>query len=245
MKNSIVITLIFLLSIPFINAQDKEKKKEKKKATFAVKVLQNSVAGFYPIFFGNFETNKKFDITTYTIFWTNPSFGNPEANRDLLLETGAGIGFKLFDNKLYLNPSLGISNGKFLSNGKGTRIGEGIVPNLFLVYNQGAFEFEGYIGLYKSIREDNDIDTRDFLLNWAAPGVKVSDRVVLGAFYEYFGITRQQAAGGKPVIYQWLGASIKLKFDNGIALRVSAGPTLKTDIGTADDFYKASIFIPL
>lgn len=246
MKKVILTVLTFVLSFSIIHAQEVEDKneKKKKKATFAAKILQNSVAGFYPIFFGNFETNKNFDITTYTIFWTNPAFGNLEFNRDLLFETGVGIGFTMFDKKLYLNPSLGIVNGKFLSTSKETRLLEGIVPNTFLKYEDHMFDIEFYLGLYKAIRNSRDIDTKDFLLNWAAPGIKIGKRVVAGAFYESFGMTRN-AGGENLLIYKWLGGSLKLKFDNGIALRLSGGPTLKTDIGTANDFYKASVFIPL
>lgn len=245
MKKTISIFLVLFFSLSFINAQEKEKKN---KATFAAKIAQNSVGGFFPIFFGNFETNKNFDITTYTIFWNNPNFGSAQAQRDLLLETGVGVGLKLFNNDLYLNPSLGFTLGKFSAVDKstdlGTRVGNALVPNLFLIYNKGLFELEAYIGHYTALRKDGGVVTQDYLLNWAAPGVKVGKRVVLGAFYESFGVTRADNGGNTPLIYRWLGGSIKLKFDNGIALRVSGGPTIETDIGIRDDFYKASVFIP-
>ncbi|WP_103864195.1 DUF6733 family protein [Aquimarina sp. I32.4] len=241
MKKIIITLCILVLSTYFIEAQEKEKKK----ATFATQILHNSVAGFYPIFFGNFETNKSYDITIYSIFWTNPSFGNLDSGSDLLLETGVGLGFKMFNKKLYLNPSMGISHGKFSSNSEGTKIAEGLVPNLFVAYNDGLFDFEGYIAYYKSLREDDDIVTKDYLLNWAAPGIQVSDRIVLGAFYESFGITRQEDASGSVKIYQWLGGSVKMKFDKGISFRISAGATLTTDVGTSDEFYKVAAFIPL
>ncbi|MFC5045217.1 DUF6733 family protein [Aquimarina hainanensis] len=237
-----IILTIGVVLLAFGSVQSQEKKE--KKATFATQILHNSVAGFYPIFFGNFETNKNYDITIYSIFWTNPSFGNLASGSDLLLETGVGLGFKLLDKSLYVNPSLGISHGKFSSDSKGTKIGEGLVPNLFVAYNKGLFDFEGYIAYYKSLREDDDIKTKDFLLNWAAPGINVSKRVVLGAYYESFGITRQES-GDPLLIYRWLGGSLKLRFDKGISFRVSAGATLKTEAGTADDFYKVAAFIPL
>ncbi|MCH2194265.1 DUF6733 family protein [Kordia sp.] len=46
-------------------------------------------------------------------------------------------------------------------------------------------------------------------------------------------------------MYQWFGASVKLKFDKNIIFRISAGSTLNTDVGTSDEFYKVSAFIPL
>ena len=79
-----------------------------------------------------------------------------------------------------------------------------------------------------------------------APGINLSKRVVLGAFYESFGITRiEDVDDGDLKIYQWLGGSIKLNLDNGINFRVSAGATIKTDAGTYDEFYKVAAFIPL
>ncbi|WP_299253650.1 DUF6733 family protein [uncultured Aquimarina sp.] len=241
MKKNILTILVCLLIMHASNAQEK---KEENKTTFATKIIHNSVAGFYPIFFGNFETNKNFDITFYTIFWTNPSFGNLPSGSDLLLETSVGLGFKLFDKSLYVNPSFGFTSGKFSSNSTGTKIGEGIVPSLYVNYQKGLIDFEGYISYYKSIREDDGILTKDYLLNWMAPGISVSKRVVLGVFYESFGVTRQEE-GDPLLVYQWLGGSIKLKFDKGIAFRISAGATLNTDAGTSDEFYKVSAFIPL
>lgn len=238
-----IITTILLCSI-FISRVSGQDAKTSKKATFATKIIQNSVAGFYPIFFGNFETNKKFDITMYSIFWTNAAFGNQDTGGDLLLEVAGGLGFKLLDNKLYLNPSLGVSNGKFLSDHPNTKVGEGIIPSLYVNYNDRIIDFEGYLAYYKSIREDDNINTKDFVLNWLAPGVKLGNRVVLGAFYETLDISRAEN-GSKLQIYQWLGGSLKLKFDKGIAFRISAGKTLNTDVGQSDEFYKVSAFIPL
>ncbi len=238
----ITITTVLILCSFLINGQEAQQKPIKK-ATFATKIIHNSVAGFYPIFFGNFETNKTFDITMYSIFWTNTAFGNQNTGGDLLLEVAAGLGFKLFDNTLYLNPSLGISNGKFLSDSPNTKVGEGIIPSLYVNYGDRIIDFEGYFAYYKSIREDDNINTKDFVLNWLAPGIKLSNRVVLGAFYETLDITR--AEGETHVqIYQWLGGSLKLKFDKGIAFRISAGKTLNTDVGQSDEFYKVSAFIP-
>ncbi|AXT59780.1 hypothetical protein D1816_05210 [Aquimarina sp. AD10] len=241
MKKYIILILISILTLCSLNAQETE---EENKATFATKIIHNSVAGFYPIFFGNFETNKNYDITFYTIFWTNPAFGNLQSGSDLLLETSVGLGFKFLNNSLYVNPSFGITSGKFSSNSTGTKIAEGVVPSLYINYQKGLLDFEGYIAYYKSIREDDDIITKDYLLNWMAPGINVNKRIVLGAFYESFGITRQEDADPL-LVYQWLGGSVKLKFDKGIAFRISAGATLNTDAGTSDEFYKVSAFIPL
>ncbi len=243
MKKTIITLSLFLFLVNLTHGQENNKEEKKKKATFAAKIVQNTAAGFFPIFFGNFETNKNFDITMYSIFWTNGAFGNGDGN-DLLFEVAAGLGFKLLDNKLYLNPSLGFASGKWLSNGTGTKVGEGIIPSLYVNYNDTTFDIEGFLEYYKSIRGGGDTKTRDFILNWLAPGVKVGNRVVIGAYYETLDITRNEDGPNNLQIYQWLGGSIKLKFDKGIAFRISAGPNLNTDVGVSDEFYRVSAFIP-
>lgn len=243
MKKLIIILLVLSLPASFAYSQETEKLEKKKKATFATKIVQNTAAGFFPIFFGNFETNKNFDITMYSIFWTNGAFGNGDGN-DLLFEVAAGLGFKLLNNKLYLNPSLGFASGKWLSNDTGTKVGEGFIPSLYVNYNDATFDIEGFLEYYKSIRGNDDIKTRDFILNWFAPGIKTGKRVVIGAYYETLDITRNEDAPNNLQIYQWLGGSVKLKFDKGIAFRISAGRNLNTDVGLSDEFYRVSAFIP-
>ncbi len=242
---SILFTLLILI-MPIVAFSQEDMAEEKKKtATFATKIVHNSVAGFAPFFFGNFQTNHRYSISVYSIFWTNPSFGNLPSGSDLLLETGVGIWYPLLDNSLVLNPGIGLGHGKFSSSVSGTRIAESIIPNLYIKYNKGLFDFEGYIAYYKALRDEGtSAVTKDYLLQWAAPGIKVGSRIVLGLFYESFGITQTEDSADAPVIYQWLGGSIKLNFDKGIAFRFSAGPNLRTDVGTSNEFYKVSSFIP-
>jgi len=243
MKKTIIILSAMLLFTSFTFGQDNTTEEKTKKATFAAKIVQNTAAGFFPIFFGNFETNKDFDITMYSIFWTNGAFGNGNGN-DLLFEVAAGLGFKFLDKKLYVNPSLGFASGKWLSNDTETKVGEGLIPSLYVNYNDDIFDIEGFLEYYKSIRDNDDIQTRDFILNWLAPGIKAGKRVVVGAYYETLDITRNEDGPNNVQIYQWLGGSLKLKFDKGIAFRVSAGSNLNTDVGLSDEFYRVSAFIP-
>lgn len=226
------------------------KEDKPKGAHLAMKVVQNSVAGFSPMFFGAFDTNHKFKVTMYSIFWTNTAFGNQAAGSDLLVETGVGLAFPLLNNKLVVNPSIAFGHGKFFSDVPGTRVGEGIIPSLFTAYHDKIFDVEGYIAYYKSLRDTEEINTQDYLLAIFAPGVNVSKRVVLGGFFESLTIRNQEAMrdteDAKPVnLYNFLGGSVKLKFDNGVAFRFSGGANLKTDIGASSEFYKTSVFIPL
>ncbi|WP_062057655.1 DUF6733 family protein [Aquimarina longa] len=243
MKKLIIIVVALFIQ----NCVQAQEKKEKKKTTFATKIIQNSVAGFSPIFFGNFETNKSFDITMYSVFWTNTSFGNPEKGSDQLLETGVGLGFKLLDGKMYLNPGIGFGHGKFFSDAKGTKVGESIIPNTFVAYHDNIFDVEAYIAYYKSIRDTDNTSSKDLFLFWAAPGINVSKRLVVGGFFEELAFMNLENDDvNKSIqVYRFLGASVKVKLDNGIAFRFSGGANLVTDVGASDEFYKVSAFIPL
>ncbi|MEW7281166.1 DUF6733 family protein [Aquimarina sp. 2201CG1-2-11] len=236
--------LIFALCIQYTFAQ--EEKKEKK-AKFATKIIQNSVAGFSPIFFGSFETNKNFDITIYSVFWTNTTFGTVETGGDQLLETGVGLGFKLAGGNWFVNPGVGFAHGKFLSHTSGTKIGEAVIPNTYTAYHDDIFDIEAYIAYYKSIRDGDATSSRDLFLFWAAPGINVSKRLVMGAFFEELAFMNLENddVNKNIQVYRYLGGSVKLKLDNGIAFRLSAGANLVTDIGASDEFYKVSAFIPL
>lgn len=242
MKRLIIIFLVFFQA-SFIIAQEEQKNK----THFAVKVIQNSVAGFSPLFVGSFETNRNFDITFYSMFWTNTAFGNLESGSDQLLETGIGLGFKLADKKLYLNPGIGFAHGKFFSTVEGTLVGEAVIPNTFVAYHNNIFDVEAYIAYYKSLRNREDISTRDLFLFWAAPGIILNDRVVVGGFFEelaFMGLEDTSGPDENIQVYRFLGGSIKLRMDNGIAFRFSAGANLVTDVGASDEFYKVSAFIP-
>ncbi len=244
MKKIFIISL--MMSVCYVASAQQEPVK-KKKATLAVKMIQNSVAGFSPLFLGSFETNKNFDITFYSMFWTNTSFGNLESGSDQLLETGIGLGFKLLDGKLYLNPGLGLGHGKFFSDVDGTRIAESLIPNTFIAYHDQTFDFEGYAAYYKSIRDSGKLSIRDLFLVWAAPGINVGKRFVLGAFFEELAFMNLENdnVNMNIQVYRFLGGSMKLKLDNGMAFRFSAGANLVTDVGASDEFYKVSAFIPL
>ena len=218
------------------------KKDEKLPATFAVQILQNNAAGFYPLILGSFGLNSKISFTYYGVFWTNASFGTLESGGDLWFEYGAGIGFKAAGGKLFVNPSLGFTNGKFLSGGAQNVIGDGIVPSVFALFNHGHFETEFYLSYYKALRSEGPV-TRDFVLNWVLPGFKIGKHLALGMHYEQFVNTRV-TNGDAASVYQWLGGYVRLTAGKGYSLRISAGKNLY-DGPIAPEFYKISVFLPL
>lgn len=236
MKKSII--LLFVLSFTLITAQ--EKKTEKTKTSFAIMPIHNSGAGFNNVFLGSFELKPKTNLTFYSVFWVNPSFGNQ--GKDLFLETGVGLGFASKDGKLYVNPSLGFGHGKLLSNTAGTKIAESVIPSLFLVYNSGRFEFETYHAYYMSLRGEGN--SQDLMLNWVIPGYKISKHFSFGGFYEHLGQTRVDN-GDTKTLYQFLGGYVKATLNNGVWFRFAAGPNISNDKLNANEFYKIQAFIPL
>ncbi|MEM9686395.1 MAG: DUF6733 family protein [Bacteroidota bacterium] len=244
MKKIISIFVMFAVQFALAQEQDLQEVKEPSKTTFAIDIKHNSVAGFYPVFLGSTGLSENVDLTFYSIFWANSAFGNLQTGSDLFLETGVGLGFKLADDKLFINPTLGFAHGKFLSGSNETLLAEGLIPNLFTLYNTEWFEFEAYLAYYKAIRKGEG-PNRDFLLNWIVPGVKVSKKFSFGAYYEQFVLTRRSDDLQEQSIYQWLGGYVKLTLNNGIWFRFAAGPNLYTDAGTSKEFYKVQAFIPL
>lgn len=238
MKKIISISIVLLCLTFTVNAQEKEEKKSK--TSFAIMPIHNSGAGFNNVFLGSHEIKPKTNLTFYSVFWVNPSFGNQ--GKDLFLETGIGLGYSLADNKLYLNPSLGFGHGKLLSGAAETKIAESLIPSLFMVYNNGNFEFEGYTAYYMSLRGEGS--SQDLMLNWAIPGYKVSKSFSFGAFYEHLGQTRVDV-GDTVTLYQYLGAYVKTTLNNGVWFRFAAGPNISGDRTNSKEFYKIQAFIPI
>ncbi|WP_346882463.1 DUF6733 family protein [uncultured Algibacter sp.] len=241
MKKLAIIAFALLMQVT--QAQEmKSDEKEKKKTSFVIMPIHNSVAGFSNVFLGSYELDEKKNLTFYSVFWNNPSFGGLTGS-DLFLETGVGLGFKL--DKWYINPTLGFGHGKFLSNSTETTVGEAFIPSVLVLYNSKRFELDSYLSLYKSFRKGNGDATRDLLLNWIVPGYKVNDHFSFGAFYESFSQIRTESGENEKHIYQWLGGYVKATLNNGVWFRFAAGPNLATDLGTSKEFYKIQAFIPI
>ena len=236
--------IIIIALVTLQNAFAQSPKKEEKKTSFVIMPIHNSVAGFSNVFLGSMELNKKVNFTFYSILWNNPNFGNISTGSDLFLETGVGLGFKLAQNKLYINPTLGFGHGKFLSQGKETKIAEGFIPSVLVLYNSGRFELDSYFALYKSFRKSEG-PSRDLMLNWIIPGYKVSKRFSVGAFYEQFSQVRTSGDAPTGNIYQWMGGYMKFSMNNGTWFRFATGPNLASEFGTGKEFYKVQAFIPL
>lgn len=247
-----IITITVLMSVGFTAFAQTAEESSERPSTFALSISQENAFGFYPGIFGSFGLNESSDITYYSLFWTNPSFGQPQTtfSSDLWLETGMGYGFDAMNGTAYVNPSLGFTHGKFLSGGDESVAFEGIVPSVIAYFFPGSFDGEIYIGYYGHLRDETPSanaspNTYDFLFYWFYPGIWVSSRVSLGIHYEgvfiNYGQTELESA------YQWLGPYIKLYADGKYTFRFSAGANLVESVNYpyAGEFYKVSVYIPL
>lgn len=235
--------IIVIISLVTTTAFSQSETKEKN-TSLAVNIVHNSVAGFAPVFVGGVQLNDKIDLTFYSIFWTNPTFGTPAGGGDLFLETGIGIGLKPAEG-LFINPTLGVGHGKFMGGGNTTTIAEGLIPNILVLYHKGIFEFETYLAYYKAVRNAGDV-RKDYFLNWIAPGAKLGKHFSIGAYYELFSLTNITSAEAKPHhIYQWFGGYAKLNLGKGRSARLAAGANVSNTEAVGKEFYKMSVFFPL
>lgn len=231
-----------ILLLFFFKAFSQEKK-EILPPTFTITLNMDNAFGFNPAVYGSMGLNEKLSFSFYSIFWTNPSYGTISDGSDLWLETGAGVSFTALGGALFINPSLGFTHGRLLSDSPRGAFMEGIVPNVAAFYEKNKLELELYMGYYKALQNKGDL-SGDYLLYWILPGYRVSNSISLGIHYESFVLT-QVNQGETGVWYRWLGAYINFDVSEQYSFRFSGGTnTVDNDI-YAPDFYKLSVFIPL
>ena len=230
MKKRLQLLLGILISIN-LTAQ------EKAPSTFAIALNQDNAFGFAPGMYGSFGLNENVSLTYYSLFWTR--FNNS-------LETGIGIGFPALDGKAYINPSLGFTHGDILSGTSEKVIGDGIVPNIVAFYTGEYTEAELFFSYYKAIKGVGEGASADFILYWAYPGLRLTEKISAGLHYEQFYLTRNDnnESGSE---YQWLGAYLKFIAGGKHTFRLSLGTNM-TEANQAiysSNFAKLSVFLPL
>lgn len=238
--NTLIKTIFFFLSVTVaVTAQ-----KEKQASTFSIVLNQDNAFGFYPYIQGSFGINAKSSFTFYGILWTNPGFAqgitpNPQLGSDLWLEAGAGYSFNTLNDKLFLNPSLGLTHGKLLSGGT-TKVAEGIVPSLFALFNDGTWEMEFFSAYYQYLR--NGPANSSYFLGWIYPGYIVNKNVSLGVHLENFS---SFAGGASTTLYQWVGGYVKFTVADRYTFRLSAGGNTISQNYYSKEYYKLTSVIPL
>jgi len=237
-----------LLAIPFRLLSQEDTTGSAPEA-FVVVLSQDNAFGFNPSLYGSFGIGKDgswdgISFTYYNIFWTNPSYGTLIDGSDLWLETGVGIGLSVLSGKGYVNPSIGLTHGKLLSDSPRGSFAEGIVPSVTATFNDGRLEGEVFFAYYKALKNKGS-NSGDYLLYWILPGVRVSKRVSLGMHYERFDRIRH-ARGETGNQYAWLGGYLKFNLSNRYIFRFSAGVNSADNGIYSDNFYKlaATIVLP-
>jgi hypothetical protein len=168
---------LLLLCSTTLHAQDEKK--------FSMDVTLNSdiFFGFYPFFAGGYQLSDKLDLTFYGILWsggTGAAWGN-------WTEFGIGIGLPAGPS-LYVNPQIGLLNGS-LTSGLGTPVlGEGIVPNITIGYEQGKAEGELYAGYYLGFNHGNP-NTNTYLHYWLNGGYQLFPFLSAGLHLEHLRFT--------------------------------------------------------
>ena len=213
--------------------------------TFSIVLGLDNAFGFNPAVYGSFglDPESGMSFTYYAVFWTNPSYGTFVDGSDLWLETGAGIGFTSLSDQLYLNPSIGLTHGRLLSDSPRGALAEGIVPSMVAVFKDGIFEAEGYFAWYKALLNKGR-NSGEYLLYWILPGIRVSKRVALGLHYEGFDRIRH-AGGDTGSQYAWLGGYLKFNLSDRYIFRFSAGSNSAKNGIYSDSFYKLAVTVGL
>lgn len=243
---------LFLLMAGMGISQAQEQKPERK---FSVNLSLNQDAffGFYPTVNAAVSLNEKTDFTFYTILWTTPSFGTGGGG-GLWTEFGAGLNLRAAKGALVISPSIGILNGKLLSNGEYSMPFEGIVPSV--TANLGTKRFEGqfYLGYYAAMRKGKVKDGNEyedaavqnnFLHYWINAGVKTGGPISLGVHFEH--LRSNPSVGASSDVYQWLGPYVQFMTPKGHGLRFTGGAdiTSRTPDTEQNGFYKLSAFFNL
>jgi hypothetical protein len=215
--------------------------------TFNVSINQDPFFGFYPSVSGSTKLDDHLDFTFYGTFWTTPALGAGGNGGNLWTEFGIGANFKVLDDKLEINPSIGTTHGSLQSAGVRGIAFEGIVPNLIANLNTEKFEGQLYAGYYLSLRQKSTVQN-NFLHYWLHAGYKISNVISAGFHFENLDGTVIPASGDSQTnrIYTWYGPYIQFKGKAGHSLRLSAGgaafgPSSKSENG---EFYKMALIIP-
>lgn len=220
-----------------------QKESDQPASTFSIAINQDNAFGFYPSVNGSFGLSETLSLTYYSIFWTNPSFGSIGSGTDLWLEVGAGVSFPLLEDRLIINPSIGTTHGRLLSDAPKAQSFEGLVPSILGLYLDDQFEVEVFTAYYKALRNEGN-GSGDYLLYWILPGVVLTKNISLGLHYEGFVNTRV-SEGETNVFYQWLGAYFKFTVNDKYTFRFSAGKNTADFPTYSDQFYKLNVLIPL
>jgi hypothetical protein len=240
MKRAILIATVaaLIFSTKATSAQSTDSTKKKYPQSFNILLNQDLNFGFYPVVTGSFGVSPTFSVTGYGILWTNPVYNARPNGEGTLTEFGAGISYFSPNEKLFVNPQLGITNGNFASSDTTGIFAEGWVPSTLVLYNSGRFELESFGTLYIPLRGNQPV-TQTFAIYWILPGFKVTENLSAGLHYEGYAITKKTNANPEQLYQRW-GGYVKMTFNKNYWIRFSMGADA-VDKSQSGEFYKLSV----
>ncbi len=215
-------------------------------SSFTVALNQDNFFGFYPTVAGTYTPGKssKVDFAFYGTLWTIPAFnvGGAANGANLWTEFGVGARFRLADDRLFIKPQIGMTNGSLLSGaptGGSPNVFDGIVPSLTINHSATRTEAEVYTGYYRAAREVGPVQL-DFLHYWANTGVKFARIASAGVHFEHLRNSRSTAPGATPSdTYRWVGAYLQFTLPQSASFaRITVGNNVLD--GATGGFYKLS-----
>lgn len=209
----------------------------------SISINTDAFFGPNPFVGAAYDTGNGFDLTFYGIAWGFGSGGD----WGQWTEFGIGAGFEMMDGKLYVNPQLGFTMGNLLSSGTAAEgvVGDGIVPNLTVNYDDSAWEGQLYAGYYADLRDEapEGGTTLRYLHYWINGGKKFGDYFSAGLHFEELSLEGGSNADSQDG-YQWFGPYLQIaKGEAG--MRFSFGADLTDDPPesfSGNEFYKLQFF---
>jgi hypothetical protein len=237
------VTLFSFFLAASVPSMAQEKKEDK--LSLSLSLNHDAFFGFNPGLTASYPVSSKTDLTFYGIQWgagTARAWGN-------WTEFGLGANFKT--GNFAINPQLGFTMGNLLSSGTNQRgvVGDGIVPNLTVNYDDKKIIGQLYAGYYAALRSETAAgqSTLNYVHYWLNVGGRVTPWLALGAHYENLNLTGGKINGGGTTksadYYQWIGPFVQVSKGAG-GLRFSFGTDLtkETPANSSNDFYKLSFF---
>ena len=238
---------LFILLISFVSIFSVTEAQEKKedKLSLSLSLNHDAFFGFNPAVTASYPVTKKTDLTFYGIQWgagTARAWGN---------WTEFGLGFNMKAGDFAINPQLGFTMGNLLSSGTNQPgiVGDGIVPNLTINYDDKKNIGQFYAGYYAALRNKTEAgeSTLNYVHYWLNVGRRVTPWLALGAHYENLNLAGGKIKGGGTTnsadYYKWIGPFIQVSKGIG-GMRFSFGTDLTDDetSNSNSDFYKLSFF---
>jgi hypothetical protein len=216
---------------------------------------QTPVFGFTPTISISYPINDNFTLIPYAEYWFQNAYKDTAVFIYPGLELGLGIQFKLFSEKLLIQPSLGIYNGNSFSGSRRFILVDAIVPMLKMDYQISPifnFNFSARAWLQGREIDLNRATFDDIEIN-VKTNYSINKSYSLGLFFNQLIVN--QKYNNKSILYTSLfvfGPSVILKTDN-LSLFIGLGADLvdyidtglSSDNRTIKEFYKISANIKL